>query len=165
MRIGITGHQARIGIEWPWLENTIRVELVKIRRVELCLSSLAAGSDQVFAEVALRLRIPVLAVIPIGSYERHFSGDDLVKFRKLLSQCDVMRLDQSGVEQRAFLEAGKKIVELSSMVFAVWDGERAEGKGGTADIVEFAQQTAKPILHINPIARSIVRINWHATHL
>lgn len=158
MQVGITGHQARDGIDWLWVRNTIRVELSKIGGIEKALSSLAAGSDQVFTEVALSLGIPVLAVIPLAGYERHFKGNNLAKYRQLLRQCEVMHLDWRGADERAFLEAGKIIVELSDMMFAVWDGKLAEGQGGTGDVVILAQNKAKMVLHINPISRSIERV-------
>ena len=158
MQIGITGHQARDGIDWSWVRDTIRVELSKIGGIERGLSSLAAGSDQVFAEVALGLGVPVLAVIPMPNYEQYFKGNDLAKYRRLLRQCDVMHLNYCGDDARAFLEAGKKIVEKSDMIFAVWDGKQAEGQGGTGDVVIFAQQKGKPVLHINPMTRSIEHI-------
>jgi hypothetical protein len=158
MRIGITGHQTRDRIDWSWVKNTIRFELSKIVGVEQCLSSLASGSDQVFAEVALDLGIPVLAVIPVQGYERYFKGKALAKYRRLLSQCKVSQLNWSGDDERAFLDAGKNIVEKSDMLFAVWDGKQAQGRGGTGDVVLFAQKSAKPIVHINPIDRSIQRI-------
>ena len=158
MRIGITGHQSRDGIDWSWVKNTIRVELSKIVGVEQCLSSLAAGSDQVFAEVALDLGIPVLAVIPVRGYERYFRGDDLARYRRLRHQCKVTQLNWCGDDERAFFEAGKTIVEKSDMMLAVWDGKQAEGGGGTGDVVIFALKNAKPIVHINPIDRSIQRV-------
>lgn len=157
MRIGITGHQTRDGIDWPWVKNTIRAELSKVVGVEQCLSSLATGSDQVFTEVALELGIPVLAVIPMQDYERYFRGNALGKYRRLLRQCQVTQLDWYGDDERAFFEAGKTIVEKSDMMFAVWDGKKSEGQGGTGDVVVFAQKNAKPIVHINPIDRSIQR--------
>ena len=153
MRIGITGHQTRDGIDWSWVKNMIRVELSKITEVEQCLSSLAVGSDQVFAEVALDLGIPVLAVIPMQGYERYFKGNALTKYGQLLRQCDVTQLNWYGDDERAFFEAGKKIVEKSDMMFAVWDGKKSEGQGGTGDVVVFAKEKAKPIVHINPIDR------------
>lgn len=158
MQIGITGHQARDGIDWSWVRNTIRVELSKIIGIERGLSSLAAGSDQVFAEVALGLGVPVLAVIPVPYYERYFKGKDLAKYRQLLCQCEVMQLECNGDDEQAFLEAGKRIVEESDTIFAVWDGKQAEGQGGTGDVVIFAQERGKPVLHINPIALSTERI-------
>lgn len=158
MRVGITGHQARNGIDWSWVRDTIRLELARVDNIEQCLTSLAVGSDQVFAEVAFELRIPVLAVIPLSGYERYFKGNDLAKYRILLSQCEVMHLHSAGDDEQAFLEAGKKIVEKSDMMFAVWDGKRATGRGGTADIVIIAQKQSKPVLHINPIVQSVQQI-------
>ena len=158
MRIGVTGHQTRDEIDWAWVKNMIGVELSKIVNVEQCLSSLAAGSDQVFAEVALDLGIPVLAVIPVLGYERYFRGNDLRRYRRLLHRCKATRLNWLGDDERGFFEAGKTIVEKSDMMFAVWDGRRAEGEGGTGDVIIFALKNAKPIVHINPIDRSIRRV-------
>jgi hypothetical protein len=158
MRIGITGHQARDGIDWLWVKTAIRTELSKIGGVELCLSALATGSDQVFAGVALDLRIPVVAVIPVEGYEGCFHSDNLAKYRQLVRRCKVIQLNWHGDKERAFFEAGKHIVAESNMVFAVWDGKQARGQGGTGDVVALAQNSGKTILHINPIEQSIHRI-------
>jgi hypothetical protein len=158
MRIGITGHQARDGIDWSWVKTAIRTELSKIVGVELCLSALATGSDQVFAEAALGLRIPVLAVIPMQGYEGCFQHDNLAKYRQLLGRCKVLQLNWHGDKERSFFEAGKHIVAGSDMMFAVWDGKRARGQGGTGDVVELVQNSGKLTLHINPIEQSIHRI-------
>lgn len=158
MRIGVTGHQDRAGINWTWVKDTIREELTKIGSVKQGLSALAVGSDQVFADVVLGLGVPVLAVIPVWNYERYFDGEDLANYRRFLSECEVMYLNRHGDDEQAFLEAGKIIVEKSDMIFAIWDGKQAEGQGGTGDIVVFAQEKAKPVLQINPIIQTIQRI-------
>ena len=155
MLVGITGHQARHGIDWECVKRSIRTELARLHNITKGLSSLAAGSDQVFAEAALSLDIPVLAVIPIDGYEKFMKGEGLANYRRVLRGCDVTRVSHKGNAQRAFLEAGKFIVEKSSLVFAVWDGKDAVGQGGTGDVVHFAQQSAKRILHINPIIQHV----------
>lgn len=158
MRVGITGHQARKGIDWSWVERSLRAELASIRRVSEAWSSLAAGSDQVFAQAAFELSIPVTAVIPLPGYEKFFEGDTLAAYRQLLRRCKVVNLDWKGDEERAFYEAGKYIVQHVNILMAVWDGEEAEGLGGTADIVSVAHNSGKSVLHLNPISETIRRL-------
>jgi hypothetical protein len=155
MRVGVTGHQERQLIDWHWVEAAIRKNLAELRPIESCLSSLAAGSDQIFAEVALSLGIPVSAVIPVKNYDRFFRGPSYAKYRDLLKECAVVQLNPSGSDQHAFLEAGRKIVEMTDLMFAVWDGKPAEGEGGTGDIVSFARHQKRRILHINPSSKII----------
>jgi hypothetical protein len=42
------------------------------------------------------------------------------------------------------------MVDVSDIVVALWDGEPARGRGGTADIVAYARAMAKPLLVVNP---------------
>ena len=53
---------------------------------------------------------------------------------------------------RELLFAAKTIIEKANAMFTVWDGKRAEGAGGTADIMVFAQKSGKPIIHLSPVA-------------
>jgi len=158
MRIGVTGHQERSGIDWQWVAQTVRAELARTGKVTKALSSLATGGDQVFANAALSLRIPVLAVLPLEGYERYFYGQGLTDYRRLLDKCESIQLAWKGDPERAFFEAGKYVVRNCDTMFAIWDGAAAEGLGGTADVVGYAQEIGKHIVHINPITREINRM-------
>ena len=47
----------------------------------------------------------------------------------------------------------------------VWDGEKAEGLGGTGDIVTYARQRGKPVVHIEPITKVVRRLDQNVlTH-
>ena len=155
MKVGITGHQKRKGIQWPWVRETICDELRQAGNVTVALSSLAAGSDQEFATAAISLGISVTAVIPLEGYERFFEGPALDVYRKLLDQCETVQLRWQGDSEHAFFEAGKFIVDQCDVLFAVWDGEKAEGLGGTGDIVEYARQQGRPVTHIEPISKTV----------
>jgi hypothetical protein len=158
MKVGFTGHQERKGIQWSWVAQVVRVELRKLRDVQKALACLAAGSDQIFAEAAMGLRIPVVAVVPLEGYERFFEGAALANYQRLLRKCEIIRLAWNGDPERAFFEAGKFIVDQCDLLFAVWDGAGAEGLGGTGDIVSYAQEKHKPIVHINPCTEIVRRI-------
>jgi hypothetical protein len=155
MNVGVTGHQYRSTIDWSWVSHAVRVELSKLTGVTQLFSSLATGSDQIAASVALDLNIPVTAVLPLEGYDKFFSGHDLVNYRRLLGRCQTVQLHWKGSPERAFFEAGKFVVDNSDTLLAVWDGENAEGLGGTGDVVEYAKPRSKMIVHLNPITQAI----------
>lgn len=155
MRVGIAGHQKRKGIEWSWVKDALSAELRSMGQIEKAFSSLAAGSDQVFAEAAISLGIPVVAIIPLDGYERFFKGSTLAAYQRLLGQCEVERLIGEADPERAFFEAGQFVVDQCDLLFAVWDGEKAEGFGGTADIVEYAIQKNREICRVNPLDKTV----------
>ena len=155
MKIGISGHQQRKGINWGWVEDTLDFELAG-RHVDAVYSSLAIGSDQIFTSVALRHALPVVGVIPFPGYERTFKDFQKKRYFELRDACkEVIVLDWPGNDETAFLNAGKWIVSATDLLFAVWDGKQAEGIGGTADIVKFACERGNPVLHINPIDKFV----------
>jgi hypothetical protein len=159
MKVGVTGHQAREGIEWSWVERVVRAELIKSGRIDQAFSSLAAGTDQLFAEAALHLSIPVTAVIPLEHYEQFFEGAALTDYVRLLALCDRLTLKgPTDDPDKAFFAAGTFIVDSCDLLFAVWDGEPAEGFGGTADIVDYARRVHRRVLHINPITEAVIEI-------
>lgn len=157
MRIGVTGHQARDGVDWAWVRATTLYELKQIEIPSCALTSLAVGSDQVFAEVALALDIPVLAVLPSADYEACFSGEKLQKYRQLLSRCDVKTLHGGDTAEAGFFLAGQFIVDNSDVLLAIWDSEPAAGFGGTADVVHYARIKHKSLIHVDPIRQKVKR--------
>jgi hypothetical protein len=50
----------------------------------------------------------------------------------------------------AFLEAGRRVVIQSELMIVAWDEQEARGKGGTADIVHYAEQLGRPIRNVWP---------------
>ena len=47
------------------------------------------------------------------------------------------------------LQQASRVVELSDIVLAVWNGKPAKGKGGTADVVAYAIRRGVPLIHID----------------
>lgn len=155
--IGVSGHQMRPGIEWDWVSTALRTEIERVGRIAEAFSSLAVGSDQVFADIAIELGIPHVAILPLEGYERYFDGTDLSNYRRLLNRSRRIQLKWNGDPQRAFFEAGKYVVQNSNILFAIWDGEPSEGFGGTADIVGYAEKSSCRIVQIDPIKKRIQR--------
>ena len=150
MKVGITGHQQREGIDWTWVRSRIDRFLAG-KSIVFGYSSLAAGTDQVFADAILGSGGKLIAVIPMEGYEACFDSESRRQFDRLLSRSKVIDLRSHKREEGAFLDAGKWISKEVDQMVAVWDGESAAGRGGTADIVEYALSIGKRVHHIDPI--------------
>jgi hypothetical protein len=42
----------------------------------------------------------------------------------------------------------------------VWDGQPAAGLGGTGDVVKYACLCGKPLIHLNPVSRTVNKANF-----
>lgn len=111
------------------------------------VSSLAAGADQLFAEHVLRVGGDLRVVIPCEDYLKTFqSASDRRRYRALLEQAvRVDTLPFPEPSEEAFFVAGKAVVEASDWLIAIWDGERARGLGGTADVVDYATELGRRV--------------------
>jgi len=156
MRVGITGHQRLEDPKtWGWVASVMRDELAKVAPPLVGVTSLAVGADQLFAQLVLQCGGMIHAVIPFADIERSFSAEHLLAYRKLVNQATIEILHTPGTDEDAYLAAGHRVVDLSDIVLAVWNGEPAKGKGGTADVVAYAIRQGIPLIHIDPISRTI----------
>jgi 8-oxo-dGTP pyrophosphatase MutT (NUDIX family) len=158
-RIGFSGHQdlgneatrAFVAQSLRELLLTYREQAQACNQELLLYTALAPGADQLCITVALELAIPVEAVIPCAEYESIFTSADAVSvYHHLLSRCrKIHTLPAQHCSDEAFLEAGHWIVEHADLVFLVWNGYPAGGKGGTADVASYARSMRRPFLHIH----------------
>ena len=155
MTLGISGHRNRPGIDWDWVALQIRAAFQSRAPVRRAFTSLAAGSDQIFAREALALNVPVTAIIPLADYETILEAGEVAPYNELLRRCQVITLQGSSDLPRSFLEAGQKVAESADILVAVWDGQPALGVGGTADIVRYSLGRGQPVLHINPVTKTV----------
>ncbi len=152
MKIGVSGHQNLGSTErTAWVRNRIISQLTT-KRFSVGVSSLAAGADQLFAEVVLELGKHLEVVIPCHGYEASFKKTQFAKqFRSLkqkASECYLLNFQAPSEE--AFYQAGCRIVDMSDFMLFVWNGKPSKGIGGTADIVAYAEQANRPYVRINP---------------
>jgi len=153
MRVGITGHQRlEESAHWNWVRQEMDHLLARLPLPVIGISSLAAGADQLFANAILKQRGLLEVVIPFDGYESIFSEDcDREEFHRLLKlSIKSETLERHGTNEEAYFAAGKRVVDLSDLVVAVWDGKPAAGLGGTGDVVKYASQQWKRIVHLNP---------------
>lgn len=162
MRVGITGHQQLDDSEaWSWVVGVLRAELAKVEPPLVGVTSLAVGADQLLARLVLERGGTIYVVLPFVDIERSFSPSDLRAFRELAEHATVEVLDTPGTDEDAYLAAGQRVVNLSDIVLAVWDGQPAKGKGGTADIVAYTLREGVPLIHIDPDSRTVRQMVRH----
>jgi hypothetical protein len=151
MRIGLSGHQDLPEEAKAFVSREI-ANVVSNEADLVGVSSLAAGADQLFASLILEYGGQLHIVIPSDGYENTFSDQhDRDQFRSLLKRATtVEKLPYVEPSEDAFLAAGRTVVENSDLLLAVWDGQPAKGKGGTADIVQHARTRGRTVKVIWP---------------
>lgn len=152
MYIGITGHQNIPEQALSFIKKGIKKILNQFGKNLIGLSSLAEGADQIFAEEILKQGSPLYAIIPSKNYDQTFiNKKSLAKFSTLLgnaTKVEILKFENPS--EKAFLAAGQRIVDLSDILLAVWDGKKVKGKGGTADIVHYAKEKNIKVIIIWP---------------
>ena len=130
------------------------------------VSPLADGADQSAAEVALERGFRLQAILPFSrnTYLADFDPASKARFRRLADQADcLLELPgERGHELEAYVMAGRATVAHCDVLIAVWDGLRARGRGGTADIVQLALARGTPIVHIPLDPAEPTTILWAA---
>lgn len=150
-KVGITGHQELAGSILPLVRDQLEIELSAHQGL-VGITSLAEGADQLFAEVVLQLGGSLDVVVPSTGYDGSFRDEkSRHNYEALLTRARrVSVLPFPEPTEEAFLVAGQEVVKRSDIVLAVWDGEPAEGTGGTGDVVEYARAIGKPVTVLWP---------------
>tara|TARA_R110000787_G_scaffold51907_12_gene122620 strand:+ start:2251 stop:2724 length:474 start_codon:yes stop_codon:yes gene_type:complete len=152
MRVGVTGHQSIPPKIVAFIEAGIKQALRDNAADLVGVSSLAAGADQLFSRIVLRMGGSIHAIIPSADYEDAFKDDEArEEYRELLVLAAVIeQLDHNSPSEEAFLDAGQHVVDRSDRLIAVWDGDDAQGKGGTGDVVRYARERGIEVIVVWP---------------
>ena len=126
------------------------------------LSALAEGADQIAAEEALRLDCILWCALPFArtEYEVDFStAETRAAYHALLAQAAAVEELQGtrANEEAAYADVGHHVVACSDVLLAIWDGDGAQGPGGTASIVAAALECGRSVIWLD--ARSPHRIH------
>jgi len=171
--VGVTGHRPNRMPERNWAR--IKRDLAKVMaeieagrrgRRTLLLSGLAEGADRLAAGVALGLGWPLRAIL---AFHRTRFEDDfpepfaIGEFRALLAASDVVEEPKKGAHVRkppedGYDAVGRRLLDLSNVLIAVWDGEGSRGKGGTVDVIEQARARGIPVVWVH--ARKALAPRW-----
>ncbi len=155
VRVGVTGHRFLAEIEK--LQAAIERALDAIDhafpgRAPVAISPLAEGADRLVAEAVLGRggTLEVVVPLPVDDYATDFEAEQSkAGFARLLDQAaEVVVPPATATRNEAYEQAGLYVLDSSDVLIAIYDGKPAQGRGGTAEIVERALERGMPVLHI-----------------
>jgi len=129
----------------------------------IVLSSVAAGSDQLFVEQAKRIGCSWHAILPLprAEFAKDFSAEEWGKVEGMLATAEHVRvITENGTREDAYLDCGIETVNGADVLLAVWDGQPARGKGGTAEVVAYARDLGRPLVLIDANTLEVRRENF-----
>jgi hypothetical protein len=161
VHVGVTGHRFLAEVEKlrAAVEEALdRIEEAFPEASLMIVSPLAEGADRLVAEAALERGMTLIAPLPFAreEYMTDFETDESKReFQTLLDQADeVIKLPPTPERNDAYAQVGEWVLERSDAIIALWDGQPAQGKGGTADVAQRALERDMPVLHIKAGNRS-----------
>jgi hypothetical protein len=117
------------------------------------ITALAEGADQWVANEAHQLGYQSQAVLPFAraEYEKDFTDPQVLDEHRRLRGLATAVFELDGDRARSsesYLVAGRVLLNQSDLLIALWDGEDAQGLGGTGQIVREALQRGIPTLWV-----------------
>lgn len=156
-----TGHRPQ-SLPFRFNENDIRCKELKALLASLIrekidngvthfLSGMALGIDCYAAEIVLELRkefpsITLEAVIPCANQSSKWSEQQVMRYNKLLEQCDSKIVLQQEYTTDCMEKRNRYMVDHSDCVIAVWNGKNS----GTSITVHYATTKKLPITILHP---------------
>lgn len=149
VRLGVTGHRTFL----HHVDILASIESVLDRVLAtpddadparaVIVSSLAEGADRMVAELVLQRGGDLEAVLPLAAddYAADFASvESRAEFERLLGRAKSITVvgSRDGLRETAYESAGRAMVQASDVVIALWDGTPARGRGGTAEIIQYA---------------------------
>ncbi len=176
--IGIVGHRPNrlaasalphVQAEFVALLGLASAELGKVPCAIRVLTSLAEGADRIGAEIGLAAGMPLQVVLPLAEadYEMDFANEaSRSEFRRLLSQAESVaalmpKTADDDARDRAYHMASQVLLSHADLLFAVWDGKPAAGRGGTAMTIDEACSRGIPVVVIDALGVQPSRLIWH----
>ncbi|MDD2366990.1 MAG: hypothetical protein PHN84_12580 [Desulfuromonadaceae bacterium] len=175
INVGVTGHRSISNedkvrqqifeiLTGRWREALTITSVIKLDSASslpiafTAISPLAEGADRLVAEVVLttaegRLEVP----LPMSGaeYKKDFSTPESKQQFDLLLLKAVRAYERHPLHETydpqvsKYLWAGNEVVRSSDIIIAIWDGKPAKGTGGTAQIVDLAKESGKPVFVIS----------------
>ena len=179
VRVGVTGHRSLP--DSAALRSSIAAAIARIRDSQLAagrhaltvVTALAEGADRFVARAVLASEPPgcVEVVLPleIDDYATDFkSTESRREFHELLGLAERVQfpppprargkwpnpeaVDADDARNAGYERGGRTVVDTCDVLLAIWDGQPARGRGGTAEIIDYARAAGKPIVWIQSAA-------------
>jgi hypothetical protein len=130
----------------------------------MVLSSLAEGAARLVVRHVLARPNGCLVVplpLPKPIYMADFESDQSKhEFMLLLGQADeVVELPPAATRNEAYEAAGYYVVDRCDVLITIWDGQPAQGRGGTATVVSRARACGQAIAWVHASNRRPGRLD------
>jgi hypothetical protein len=160
--IGVTGHrkledeaQAAAGVREAL--KALRKALPELKHTPVVfsiLSPLAEGADRLVAREAVQIedaQIEVVLPLEKDDYLSDFeSAGSKAEFKRMLTRAvRVKALPHAPTRNEAYERVGRYVVDHCDVLIALWNGQPAAGRGGTAEIVVYAREKKIPLLWVH----------------
>lgn len=176
IRIGVTGHRTLNDISSLkiCLQNTLDTGYLEAFTPEAkqsltqakapsvvfsVISPLAEGADRLVACSVMENGglLEALLPMPLEEYIKDFAtSESRQEFIDLLARAHRLAVTDCGVSNaapddrnKAYRRAGEDVLERCDILIALWDGQPSRGLGGTAEIIELAVSSKKPVFIIS----------------
>lgn len=188
IRFGVTGHrpprldsrhEAQIRAEISGLLKIARKCLEVLQQANTdcfsaeqptvkMLSSLAEGADVIAAEAALDSGASLSACLPFPPevYSKDFKPAAWQRSASLMERATSTMVlgDYSSGSEAAYEMAGQIVLSQCDILFAIWDGEAAGGRGGTTHVIAEAVARHQPVIHIDANGEKPPMLLWSGLH-
>ena len=160
--VAVTGHsQLGDSATTRFVASTFDMLLAQLQHDHpaglVALSGLAAGADTLFAEAALARAIALEACLACAELIENFTPgaarDHHLMLRKRSRRIHTLPFTERS--NAAYMALGRWLVDTSDLLIAAWNGLPAVAEGGTGDVVAYARQQGRPVIHIHTVQRTI----------
>ena len=160
--VGVTGHRKLYNE--PLLAERVQTILKEIKQLIgplrntpialSVISALAEGADRLVVQEILKTpgsQLDVILPFEKDVYKQDFElAESREVFARYLSQARrIKQIPPAPSRAEAYARAGRYVVDSCHILIALWDGQLAAGRGGTAEIVEYARRKMCPLFWIN----------------
>lgn len=161
LRVGVTGHRTLDDLDTliPATRAAIQGLIERFLGPDadpalLVISALAEGADRLVAREVLARPDAMLEAalpLPVPEYLDDFTGQaSQAEFTELLGRATrVWHAPPGSSREEAYERAGRRVVDRSDVIVALWDGQPERGRGGTATVVSYARDQGVPVAWVN----------------
>jgi uncharacterized phage-like protein YoqJ len=150
IKLSVTGHRPpKIG--GYDRRNPIRIALredyaqvIRELQPEECISGMALGVDQDFAEVVLAHGIRLIAAVPFPEQPNNWPWESRRHYESLLARAWEVHVISTEYTPVAMQRRNIWVVDQCTHLLAVWNGSG----GGTANCIEYARKKKKPLIEL-----------------
>lgn len=156
-----TGHRPQ-KLPWGFKESGLRYALTKEDTTQAIeeaikngkkhfITGMALGFDMMCAEIVLTFKrkypdITLECAIPCKGQEKVWHKDQQIRYHNILKQADKVRCVFDHYVDGCMQERNKYMVESSSLIIALFDGN----VGGTKQTIEYAKKQGKQVVIVKP---------------